>query len=62
MVSASRRVQTLLTKLPADINPVNLEELRKVKSALVELETRADAYRYGRMWRVCEGQGEEGCG
>eukprot|EP00798_Chlamydomonas_sp_ICE-L_P017634 gene17634-23977_t len=45
MAAVTRRVQTLLANLPRDINPVNLEELRRVKSALVELETKADTAR-----------------
>ena len=48
----TRRVGSLLTKLPADINPTNLEELRRVKQALVELENQADALRW-----VCGGGG-----
>lgn len=35
----------LLTKLPREINPVNLEELRRIKQALVELENKADGLR-----------------
>jgi hypothetical protein len=42
MAAVTRRVQTLLSKLPGDISPVNLEELRRVKGALVEVEQRAD--------------------
>jgi hypothetical protein len=42
----SKRVQELLTKLPHDINPKGLEELRKVKTALVEAEDRTDTLRY----------------
>jgi len=41
----SKRVQELLTKLPHDINPKGLEELRKVKTALVEAEDRTDTLR-----------------
>eukprot|EP00200_Dunaliella_tertiolecta_P018622 CAMPEP_0202398076 /NCGR_PEP_ID=MMETSP1128-20130828/1033_1 /ASSEMBLY_ACC=CAM_ASM_000463 /TAXON_ID=3047 /ORGANISM="Dunaliella tertiolecta, Strain CCMP1320" /LENGTH=824 /DNA_ID=CAMNT_0049001133 /DNA_START=49 /DNA_END=2524 /DNA_ORIENTATION=- len=40
-----KRVQALLTKLPHDINPKGLEELRKVKTALVEAEDRTDTLR-----------------
>lgn len=36
----TRRVGELLTKLPRDINPVNLEELRRIKQTLVELEDK----------------------
>lgn len=41
----TNRVKALLTKLPQQITPVNLEELRRVKQALVELENRADMLR-----------------
>ncbi|KAF5836253.1 hypothetical protein DUNSADRAFT_6205 [Dunaliella salina] len=40
-----KRVQLLFTKLPHDINPKGLEELRKVKTALVEAEDRTDTLR-----------------
>ncbi len=39
------RVQQLMSKLPLDISPVNLEELRRVKGTLVELEQKADTLR-----------------
>lgn len=42
------RVEKLLKVLPAEITPVNLEELRRVKQALVELESKADQLRYSR--------------
>ncbi|GAX82223.1 hypothetical protein CEUSTIGMA_g9651.t1 [Chlamydomonas eustigma] len=42
MAAVTSRVQTLLSKLPGDISPVNLEELRRVKGALVEVEQKAD--------------------
>lgn len=45
LFSVTQRVQLLLSKLPRAINPVNLEELRKVKGALVELEAKADKLR-----------------
>lgn len=45
VVTVTRRVSQLLTKLPRDITPVNLEELRRIKQALVELENKADAIR-----------------
>ena len=38
-------VQTCLHRLPRDITPGNLDELRKAKSALVELESKSDAFR-----------------
>jgi hypothetical protein len=45
VLSVTRRVSALLTRLPHEINPVNLEELRRIKQALVELENKADAIR-----------------
>jgi len=45
LVSVTRRLHQTLTKLPRFINPKNLEDLRKVKSVMVELESRADALR-----------------
>ncbi|MGQ4828255.1 hypothetical protein, partial [Enterococcus faecalis] len=36
----------VLMNLPRDITPVNLEELRRVKQCLVELESKADNLRY----------------
>lgn len=45
-MSVSKRVSKLLRVLPSEITPVNLEELRRVKQALVELESKADALRY----------------
>ena len=41
----SKRVSNVLINLPRNITPVNLEELRRVKQALVELESKADNYR-----------------
>lgn len=38
-------VQTCLHRLPRDITPGNLDELRKAKSALVELESKSEAFR-----------------
>lgn len=38
-------VQTCLHRLPRDITPGNLDELRKAKGALVELESKSDAFR-----------------
>ena len=35
----------MLQKLPREITPVNLEELRRVKQLLVELESKAEGYR-----------------
>lgn len=40
VLSVTRRVGELLQKLPRDINPVNLEELRRIKQTLVELENK----------------------
>lgn len=45
MEFATRRMAEVLNKLPKEITPVNLEELRRVKQALVELESRADQLR-----------------
>jgi hypothetical protein len=45
VLTVTRRVSQLLTKLPREITPVNLEELRRIKSTLVELEDRAEAVR-----------------
>eukprot|EP00798_Chlamydomonas_sp_ICE-L_P003434 gene3434-13489_t len=45
MRKVAGEVQSLLVNLPGNVNPVNLEELRKVKTALVELETKADTVR-----------------
>ncbi|CAG9467359.1 unnamed protein product [Pedinophyceae sp. YPF-701] len=42
LLNATKRVQDVLQKLPIDTNPMNLEELRKVKAQLVELESRSD--------------------
>ena len=41
----SKRVSNVLQRLPRDITPVNLEELRRVKQTLVELESKADTLR-----------------
>jgi len=38
-------VGKVLQRLPRDITPVNLEELRRVKQSLVELESKADTLR-----------------
>jgi hypothetical protein len=38
--SVSNRVQAVLKKLPREINPTNLEELRSVKAALVDIESK----------------------
>ncbi|CAL8467778.1 g7316 [Coccomyxa elongata] len=45
LVSVSKRVSNVLMNLPRDITPVNLEELRRVKQCLVELESKADNLR-----------------
>ena len=45
MATVTRRVQQLMSRLPQDISPTNLEELRRVKGALVELEQKADTLR-----------------
>lgn len=41
----TKRVTQMLQMLPKDITPVNLEELRRVKQNLVELESKADTLR-----------------
>lgn len=43
--AVSGRVRELMSALPADINPASLEDLRRVKAALVELEDKADNMR-----------------
>ena len=45
LIAVSKRVSNVLINLPRNITPVNLEELRRVKQALVELESKADNYR-----------------
>lgn len=45
LTGVTQRMTALLSLLPRDINPMNLEELRKVKGALVELEQKADTLR-----------------
>lgn len=45
LVAATRRVSGMLQKLPREITPVNLEELRRVKQMLVELESKAENMR-----------------
>lgn len=45
LAAATRRVSRMLQKLPREITPVNLEELRRVKQLLVELESKAEGYR-----------------
>lgn len=53
-MAATRRVSGMLQKLPREITPVNLEELRRVKQLLVELESKAETMRCvqgaGRGW------------
>jgi hypothetical protein len=45
LVAATGRVGAVLQKLPREITPANLEELRRVKQLLVELESKADGLR-----------------
>ena len=45
LLAATRRVSSTLQKLPREITPVNLEELRRVKQLLVELESKAENLR-----------------
>jgi len=42
LVAVYARVQEVLSKVAVETTPVNLEELRRVKSSLVELESRAE--------------------
>jgi hypothetical protein len=50
MTAMSQRVHALMTKLPGDINPLNLEELRRIKQDLVQLENKADQVGGGVSW------------
>jgi hypothetical protein len=50
MGKATRRMSSVLDKLPREITPQNLEELRRVKQALVELESKADQLRCEVFW------------
>lgn len=52
MEAATKRMADVLDKLPKEITPVNLEELRRVKQALVELESKADQLRYCQLENV----------
>ena len=45
LLAVTKRVAAILQMLPRDVTPVNLEELRRVKQALVELESRGDSLR-----------------
>ena len=45
LLAVTDRVTRVLQALPSEVTPVNLEELRRVKQALVELESRADTLR-----------------
>ena len=45
-MAATHRVSGMLQKLPREITPVNLEELRRVKQLLVELESKAENLRW----------------
>ena len=42
LLNVTKRVTNVLQMLPKNITPVNLEELRRVKQQLVELESRAE--------------------
>ncbi len=44
-MTVTRRVGSVLRMLPREVTPVNLEELRRVKQLLVELESKADLLR-----------------
>lgn len=43
--SAQALMQECLERLPRDITPRNLDELRRAKGSLVELESKSDAQR-----------------
>jgi hypothetical protein len=45
MAGVNERVKRLLQRLPQDITPTNLEELRRVKGVLVDMEQKADTLR-----------------
>lgn len=45
LMAVTRRVGQVLRTLPKEVTPVNLEELRRVKQLLVELESKADLLR-----------------
>jgi magnesium transporter len=45
LANIEARVRKVLSKLPRQIIPVNLEELRRVKASLVDIESKADALR-----------------
>ena len=42
LLNVTKRVTNVLQMLPKNITPVNLEELRRVKQQMVELESRAE--------------------
>ena len=42
LLAVTKRVTNVLQMLPKDITPINLEELRRVKQQLVELESKAE--------------------
>ena len=42
LLTVTKRVTNVLQMLPKDITPINLEELRRVKQQLVELESKAE--------------------
>ncbi|GMH43523.1 hypothetical protein BSKO_11445 [Bryopsis sp. KO-2023] len=42
LVVLMKRARSCLNKLPSQINPINLEELRRTKQASVELESKAE--------------------
>ncbi len=60
LAAVSRRVSGVLLNLPRDITPVNLEELRRVKQCLVELESKADNLRCGAIG-MCNPQPAASC-
>jgi hypothetical protein len=48
---AQQRVQACLERLPRDITPQNLDDLRRAKTLLVELESKSDAHRHASTCR-----------
>jgi hypothetical protein len=50
LMAVTLRVGSVLGTLPKEVTPVNLEELRRVKQLLVELESKADLLRSSVEW------------
>ena len=45
LLAVTKRATTVASMLPRDVTPVNLEVLRRLKLALVELESKAASLR-----------------